>query len=119
MFTQKCFIRKNTPELVKKLEELGYKALFSASNVYGEYLFCQYDTVFSYDLSEKSWHPNNLEWIDCGTNENLLLAIASIRYDTDNMQWFVDPCGHWHFNPTSLDGLRKATVQELIEHFNK
>ena len=37
MFTQKCFIRKNTPELVKKLEELGYKALFSARNGYGEY----------------------------------------------------------------------------------
>lgn len=24
MFTQSCFIRKNTPELRKKLEELGY-----------------------------------------------------------------------------------------------
>jgi hypothetical protein len=23
-FTQPCFIRKNTPELKKKLEELGY-----------------------------------------------------------------------------------------------
>ena len=25
MFTTPCFIRKNTPELRKKLEELGYK----------------------------------------------------------------------------------------------
>ena len=24
MFTQSCFIRKNTPELRKKLEDLGY-----------------------------------------------------------------------------------------------
>ena len=35
MFTQKCFIRKNTPELVKRLEELGYKASFSARNEIG------------------------------------------------------------------------------------
>lgn len=25
MFTTPCFIRKNTPELVEKLEDLGYK----------------------------------------------------------------------------------------------
>ena len=25
MFTTPCFIKKNTPELRKKLEELGYK----------------------------------------------------------------------------------------------
>ena len=114
MFTQKCFIRKNTPELVNKLEEFGYKALFSARNGYGEYLCCYNSIVTGTDGS-----VINYQFIDCGTNEELFLAIAALRDDSDRFQWFVDPCGYWHFNPTSLDGLRKATVSELIEHFNK
>ena len=38
MFTQACFIRKNTYELVEKLKELGYIPGFSARNNYGNSL---------------------------------------------------------------------------------
>lgn len=31
-FTTSCFIRKNTPELRKKLEKLGYMSMFSNAN---------------------------------------------------------------------------------------
>ena len=34
MFTQRCFIRKNTKELVEKLKELGYNQSFSARGNY-------------------------------------------------------------------------------------
>ena len=114
MFTQKCFIRKNTPEIVNALEQLGYGTLFSARNGYGEYLCCYNSIVTGSDGSEI-----NYEFIDCGTNDELFLAIAALRDDSDNMQWFVDPCGYWHYNPYDVCDLRKATVQELIEHFNK
>lgn len=28
--------------------------------------------------------------VDCGANEFLFLAIAALRYDTDDSQWFTD-----------------------------
>ena len=114
MFTQKCFIRKNTPELVQKLEDIGYKALFSARNGYGEYLYAFNGTIVG---GEYNAYNEKTGFVDCGTNEELFLAIAALRDDSDRFQWFVDPCGYWHFNPILLDGLRKATVKELIEHF--
>ena len=65
-------------------------------------------------------------FIDCGTNDELFLAIASLRDDTDNMQWFTDGNGYWQqcigsfkFPSLAKEKLHKATVQELIEHFNK
>lgn len=74
--------------------------------------------------------------IDCGTNEELFLAIAALRDDTDKNQWFVmdsevyqdihkgewfkasDISGKYHVG-TKIDSIycHKATVQELIEHF--
>ena len=130
MFTQKCFIRKNTPELVRKLEELGYKALFSARNGYGEYLCCYNNIVTGTDGS-----VINYEFIDCGTNDELFLAIASLRDDTDKNQWFVHKDGNFIFCDQNelknvidnsdeymdycVADFHKATIQELIEHFNK
>lgn len=132
-FTTPCFIRKNTPELRKKLEELGYKEcigeegpfLFTSHNIFD----CMYTECGLNDLAY-----NGL--IDCGTNENLFLAIAALRDDTDKDQWFVMdveiyadiPKGIW-FKSTDYNGgkhvgtqiepiyCHKATVKELIEHF--
>ncbi len=123
MFTQKCFIRKNTPELVKKLEELGYKSLFSAMNGYGEYLYTIVGTVVG---GVYNAYDEKTGFIDCGTNDELFLAIAALRDDTDNIQWFTDGNGYWQqcigsfkFPSLAKEKLHKATVQELIEHFNK
>lgn len=66
--------------------------------------------------------------IDCGTNEDLFLAIAALRDDTDKNQWFTDgdlwfKCGdetvEYHLNHLNECGrkIHKATVDELIEHF--
>lgn len=63
--------------------------------------------------------------IDCNDNEELFLAIAAIRNDTDIRQWFVSPEGIFVFNKkneyiseVSLKW-RKATVEELIEYFEE
>lgn len=140
MFTQPCFIRKNTPELRKKLEELGYRY---AQNGYAEWFIPIEDLPYLgvnlysngvYMGISGNW--NN--WIDCGTNEELFLALAALRNDTDINQWFVmevevyqdlsqgdwfkatDVNGQYHIG-TKIDPLycHKATVEELIEHFKE
>ena len=129
MFKQKCFIRKNTPELVKKLEELGYKALFSARNGYGEYLYTIVGTVVG---GVYNGYDEKAGFVDCGTNEELFLAIAALRDDSDKFQYFTN--GVFWIKCSQLDlkheldnnyeefcvaDFHKATVSELIEHFKK
>lgn len=67
--------------------------------------------------------------IDCGTNEELFLAIAAMRDDSDKYQWFriVGAKGiKWvksveeNFTYDAAHNVwSKATVEELIEHFKK
>ena len=120
MFTQPCFIRKNTPELRKKLEELGYKYStvggIKSNNIVVS-LGCIFD-IYPVDTIKRGF--NNC--IDCGTNEELFLAVAALRDDTDYMQWFTDG-KLWEKSNNDLpshymqlDG-HKATVEEIIEHF--
>lgn len=144
MFTTPCFIRKNTPELREKLEKLGYKC----SKIFFEDFYsciataindkCSTYTTITYEMFNtkdpySTW--NCAGRIDCGTNEELFLAIAALRDDSDINQWFVTeeemhwlnqdtwmPIGSFIFsyvdNYTDIDGkVHKATVEELISHF--
>ena len=74
-------------------------------------------------------------FIYCGTNEELFLAIAALRDDTDKNQWFVNKDGNFIFCDQNelkhvidnsdeymdycVADFHKATVKELIEHFKK
>lgn len=78
---------------------------------------------------------NDCNGFDCGTNEELFLAIAALRDDTDNNQLFTNGKGDWGIYRDGSDGglsgmdfygmpndfnlsyYHKATVNELIEHF--
>lgn len=142
-FTTPCFIRKNTPELRKKLEKLGYKSrtisnndklclATTANNMYAKYTIITNEMFDSVD-PHRTW--NCAGRIDCGTNEELFLAIAALRDDTDDSQWFVYPpeniwfiCDDDDINyarENIKDSVQaawfhcshKATVEELIEHF--
>ena len=102
-FIQPCFIRKNTPELRKKLEELGYKPFgsvkyewdtgwgLSTDNRLGE--FESFDNNGLENII-KCESPDYEDSIDCRTNEELFLALAALRDDSDYMQWFVSPKTH-------------------------
>lgn len=63
--------------------------------------------------------------IDCNYNEELFLAIAAIRNDTDANQWFISRQGLFAFNKQNENmsevstNWRKATVEELIEYFKE
>lgn len=148
-FTTPCFIRKNTPELRKKLEELGYVKnspiwTDNCSIIWAyQYPVKGFDTpnyviANSFDIPFDKHSLLCGEFIDCGTNEGLFLAIAALRDDTDENQWFIMdveiyvdiPKGTW-FQSTDRNGGRhvgtqiealychKATVEELIEHFKE
>lgn len=132
-FTTPAFIRKNTPELRKKLERLGYYLHPECiDDDRGNYLFVNRE----YYLNRPLGYSEELSRsIDCGTNESLFLAIAALRDDTDNNQMFINGKGDWGIcrdgsdgglegldfygipNDLNVDNYHKATVEELIEHF--
>ena len=143
MFTQACFIRKNTYELVEKLKELGYIPGFSARNNYGNSL--QTDChksigrVYGYEDIIDDNSDDAVLGTNCGTNEELFLAIAALRDDSDKNQLFTNgeewvKCekedwideisslcvgGNYNYDKNgelSVD-FHKATVEELIKHF--
>ena len=141
-FTTPCFIRKNTAELRKKLEELGYK--LNNGKAWGRFL-----VTFRIEETNEWKYVASPEWdlqnnpdidvsIDCGTNEDLFLAIAALREDSDYMQFFTDGtefilCDRYDWidmysvlcsglsnakdRVKELDKFQKATAEELIEHF--
>lgn len=156
MFTQCCYIRKNTAELRNKLKEFNgihemsetLRLTFSFRNGYGDCIVhCKSgETTEPLGMLPPSDNP---DYIDCGTNEKLFLALAALRDDTDENQWFVldtnvsmasenfKPKGtfircdrkSWFRDPDKFEKpilstfvnipAHKASVQELINHFKK
>lgn len=149
-FTTAAFIRHNTPELRKKLNELGYS--HGKPECYTDDDDSKYNFIICYNekfylLSQKNHvirngHPlKKYGSIDCGTNEELFLAIAALRDDTDENQWFTNG-EEWAYHPkteccspcntvyrtlafdsipkdTNMGNYHKATVEELMEHFKE
>lgn len=126
-FTTPCFIRKNTPELRKKLEILGYK--LNNGKWMGKYLatFRIKETKEWRYVASPEWdlqnNPDIVCSVDCGVNEDKFLAIAGLRSDTDIRQWFISPEGCWVYNKGNesilevSDKWRKASIEEIIYHF--
>lgn len=141
-FVQPCFIRKNTPELRKKLEDLGYKPFgsvkyewdtgwgLSTDNRLGEY-----ESFDNNGLENiiKCGPPDYEDSIDCGTNEELFIAIASMTDDEYGLRDYYIVTDD--YKPQYAKGsihralplssvihpscYRKSTVEELIEYFKK
>lgn len=147
MFTTPCFIRKNTPELRKKLEELGYtNGAWESPHFEYPYLKCFpnrkfglfkgkgfYITEDDYRCDGKQWTYNPpKEYIDCADNEELFLALAALRDDTDKWQlfvfdgidvpdYFLQKGDMWicSLDKHLVENCHKATVEEIIEHFKE
>ena len=131
-FIQPCFIRKNSSELRKKLEDLGYNRypLWMAdwSDDDSRYIYLVTDVLY-YTYPQKPTNPKNGEYIDCGDNEELFLALAALRDDSDFYQWFTDGKSWYQDKVNDIEVLKygagkpidfhKATVEEIIEHFKK
>lgn len=141
MFIKECFIRKNTEQLIFNLYKLGYeyyrpldwfknictnfvKNIDFDGNESDRYVIDAFDDGY---IS----HFNKI-MIDCGTNEELFLAIAALRDDSDKFQYFTNgvfwiKCSQLelkheldnNYEEFCVADFHKATVPELIEHFNK
>lgn len=129
MFTTPCYIEKNVPYLIKELERIGYRKL----SILGDYNDLRYFDKYIATLSSGIIVLNNnnvdINSYNCENNEELFLAIAALRGDTDKHQWFTDGY-HWELCPTDVayipawidrydDTPHKATLSELIEHFKE
>lgn len=123
MFTQPCFIRKYTPELRKRLKDLGQRES-TFDDFSGKWLAANHGMFISVSEGFQNLHDG---YIDCGTNEQLFLAIAALNDNGDYMQWFTNG-KRWYQNKINdIEIIRlgagspicfhKATVEELIEHF--
>lgn len=140
-FTTPCFIRKNTEELRKKLEELGYiknsPIWTDDCNIIWAYQYSEekgFDTPHyvianAFDIPFDKHSRLCGKFIDCGTNEELFISIVALRDDTDKNQWFTDgylwfECGdemcdetiEYYLNKYGRK-FHKATVEELVNHF--
>lgn len=134
MFTQHCFIRKNSPKLIRRLEDLGYKYSQSIVRPHSSLLVVNkgyYAINFPYGNAKGEG------FIDCGKNEELFFALAALRDDKDEHQWFVMDVdayanlnkGDW-FKATDIKGqyhvgvkiepdyCHKATVEEIMKQFS-
>lgn len=124
MFTTKCFIRKYSQELVNKLVELGHNIMRFPEP---RYIVCDKNDIY---LTSILPDKDIDEYIDCGTNEELFLAIVAIRNDKPDYQWYVwddiyvdnrfkqyIPGEHWE--EWWWFEVHKATLKELIEYFNE
>ena len=142
-FIQTCYISKNTPELRKKIEELGYYRHPSYVDN-GQYLY----------LNRGFYHTNVVGYseeidrmVDCGENEDLFLALAALRDDTPINSFYyykerLCKCeklelkdlnfniARYYYKCRCIDNpmicfcceekdLHKATIEEIKEHFKK
>lgn len=135
-FIQNCFIRKSTKDLTDKLYRIGNRSGRGYWHSYiNTLLVCESD---QYRCLDDEWGNavslTKKGYINCGTNEELFLSIAALRDDSDIYQWFINEkddeflfCNQselkhvidnsydwWDY---SVSDFRKATVEELINHF--
>lgn len=138
MHKECCTINKNTEEIRNKLIELGWKTHFSinAEPYAKDSIVCQTNKNlgdFFYQGNRYLVEKNILcvpQFIDCGENEELFLAIAALRDDSNEHQWFIwdddenegdkwklyDGNSNWSW---WIFEVHKATVEELINHFKE
>lgn len=146
-FTTPCIIRENTTKTRDRLKELGYNCnpYLGWHNLYTT--IHGYASVYSMNDDDINVLSKKIDsFIDCGTNEELFFAIAALRDDTNENQWFIadsplsvsyddamgndhyftEPKGsvffwdeNWNYATIISGSYHKATVEELIEHFKE
>lgn len=151
-FTTRCFIRKNSKDIQEKLAEIGYSICRCVNFENAEWLntlpingTVHGQGYFDSEMEFPDWTVEkelnrfvneNHKYVDCGENEDLFLAIAALRNDSDIYQWFIMDIeaylnihvGDWFIATDRIGGkhvgtqieplyCHKATVEELINHF--
>lgn len=139
MFVTKCFIRKNTPELRDKLGKMGYRVCRCTEETTAVYLMALLGEVHAVcaeelDIFADEVKSGKCKLIDCGDDEQLFIALAAMRDDTDKDQLFTNGID-WAIKREAARGLglpgfeylsfprdvntplHKATIEEIMEQF--
>ena len=124
IFTTPCFIRKNTDNLRDELKKLGIHPFLMDEelNSWGDNIKVFGHEKVAFSCSDSLNDCDN--YIDCGCNEDLFLAIARKRTDTSaNQYWVFDedfpPYRKGDFTIGYFHYCHVATIEELIQHFNE
>ena len=136
-FTTSCFVRVEDVDKRKKLVEwlegqIGYRYCVGCYNARSAIDSPLIPYVLVSTRAETGFvqcfvqRPD--EGIDCGTDVELLKALAAMNDVNDHYQWFVATLKPERFAlNNSMDNnrlfaeplFRKATVEEIIEYFNR
>ena len=134
-FTTPCFILENNSDIRNKLINLGYKLCECYKISFEPKMICctpdgKFHLTNDSNIITDIWGDLGA---NCGKNEDLFLAIAALRDDSDIYQWFTDG-EKWvksdihnlvkfkeYFEEIGFDyhKTHKATVEELIKYFTK
>lgn len=85
MFTQSCLIRKNTEQLREKLRRLGYKVSKLTETEGRKYgILCNGKVAIGipkncYEFNLDKYLKDNPHIVDCGTDEELFIKLASMK----------------------------------------
>nr|DAQ26889.1 MAG TPA: hypothetical protein [Caudoviricetes sp.] len=134
-FTTPCFVRvedaEKRKELAVWLSSIGryVSPAVTSSDYHKDWVIVTepYDPDLDGYVGIWAKTPKSPAFIDCGENIELFKALAAMNDENYNEQYFVTElagssyCVHKNRN-TNLDYslvCRKATVEEIIEHFNE
>lgn len=139
MFITNCFIRKNTPELRGKLKKMGYYVCHCTGGATAVSLMALLGEVHAVcaeelDIFEDEVKSGKCKLIYCGDDEQLFIALAAMRDDTDKDQLFTNgidwaikreatrnlglPGFEYLSFPRDINTpLHKATKEEIMNYF--
>lgn len=145
--TISCLVHSVSPKIREGLKKLGYihythneKAECILVDPYAEDFIWWEHTEESLAEVLETWDSTKL--YDCGTNEDLFLALAALREDNDYMQWFASNyiSKYYSDRPESIhqckildhkdffgdcpytrnyDDCHKMTADEIVKEFTK
>lgn len=122
-FLQPCFIQKCNKYIINNLINMGYKQIGKSEHSFG--ILCN-NGKFKICSTNEQPSSKDKNIIQCYFNDELFLALAALRNDTDKKQWFIHDYQYqkvWIFSDMEHYGdelfAHKATVDEIIEHFKK
>lgn len=148
-FTTTCFVRiedaKKRKELAVWLSSIGryVSPAVTSSDYHKDWVIVTepYDPDLDGYVGIWAKTPKSPAFIDCGENIELFKALAAMNDENDREQWFINDnyanigCVMWHLHDEKKfkhyyvdweDGatdirsdFRKASVEEIIEHFKE
>lgn len=130
-FITSCFVRvkdaKKRTDLFKWLFDIGYAGRHQINMANSIIVVGLEDGCVDVAHCNTSDELAAYGLIDCGENIGMFKALAAMNDENDNEQYFVTElagssyCVHKNRNTNLAYSLtcRKATVEEIIEHFNE